>query len=526
MKFSLFILLIFSISVRAFANSETFEFMQKGIIANEKLYQFFLSHPCELGMQKNCERPLTARQITDFKEALAQLEEWRKLVFDGIQPMGDLSVTLPSSVVLGDEFKTELIGEETLEVTLANDDLSREFVQKARSSSATMVLLYDSFFRLAEVISKAKKLRVILADMEDHESDILTNTFSLVMDEDLWNATTYSVEFLEEVRKLGYNNVLSQEERFFEQFLVNSYVHSRMLLGDLDYRVRKAIFVSGQVSRNRFYETVYKLIGFVSKIFGNSAGLFQVRSGKLKKLARNEKVMAGIKKKLKPLDILLEKTPFRLTDHFIPGYFGHVAIWLGTADELDKYKVTHNGREMSILEHPDVLPHLEKLSQGKLVLEALRRPGVTLNTLENFMDIDDFVVIETPKLSDEETAYLLLRAFRQIGKPYDFNFDVETERSIVCSELVYTVFVNEVWPTEVTMGRYTISPDHVAWKAVKSCYKPKLMYLAGNEIQSNLSEELRNVLLSNGAVEETLSSQCTPPSEGRPLIEAANLASQ
>ena len=28
-------------------------------------------------------------------------------------------------------------------------------------------------------------------------------------------------------------------------------------------------------------------------------------------------------------DILLEKTPFRLTDKLIPGYWGHAAVWIG-----------------------------------------------------------------------------------------------------------------------------------------------------------------------------------------------------
>ena len=37
---------------------------------------------------------------------------------------------------------------------------------------------------------------------------------------------------------------------------------------------------------------------------------------------------------LRPLDILLEKTPFRRTDMFIPGHFGHVAIRTGAEAEL------------------------------------------------------------------------------------------------------------------------------------------------------------------------------------------------
>ena len=53
-------------------------------------------------------------------------------------------------------------------------------------------------------------------------------------------------------------------------------------------------------------------------------------------------------------------------------------------------------------------------------------------------------------------------AFRQLGKEYDFNFDVNTTEKIVCSELAYVCFPQIDWPTEKTAGRHTISPDNIA----------------------------------------------------------------
>src|SRR5690606_34334961 len=137
-----------------------------------------------------------------------------------------------------------------------------------------------------------------------------------------------------------------------------------------------------------------------------------------------------------------------------------------------------------------VLPHLEAFSQGKLVLEALREPGVTLNTLEHFMDIDDFAILETPSMSPEVMANYLLRAIRQIGKPYDFNFDVETDRAIVCSELIYTVFNDIAWPTEINLGRYTINPDHVARKVTVACYNTSVLYIDGKRVKADTKNEL------------------------------------
>ena len=64
-------------------------------------------------------------------------------------------------------------------------------------------------------------------------------------------------------------------------------------------------------------------------------------------------------------------------------------------------------------------------------------------------------------ISEKEKESLLL-TFRQLGKEYDFNFDVNTTEKIVCSELAYVCFPQIDWPTEKTAGRHTISPDNVA----------------------------------------------------------------
>jgi hypothetical protein len=85
----------------------------------------------------------------------------------------------------------------------------------------------------------------------------------------------------------------------------------------------------------------------------------------------------------------------------------------------------------------------------------------------------------------------LLRAFAQIGKEYDFNFDVESDRRIVCSELAYVVFTDVDWPTSSVLGRYSISPDQVALRATKKGpFSPVIIYHDGVEIREHLPETL------------------------------------
>jgi len=164
------------------------------------------------------------------------------------------------------------------------------------------------------------------------------------------------------------------------------------------------------------------------------------------------------------MDILLEKTPFRLTDKLIPGHFGHVAIWTGTKAELVGLGVWNDEH---VKRYADQLVEgvtSDSSKEGHQIIEALRS-GVQLSTLDHFMNIDDFAILRPifqDKSRDRLTQQAVVMAFRQLGKKYDFNFDVNTTDKIVCSELAYVSFPSIDWPTQKTLGRYNISPDNVA----------------------------------------------------------------
>jgi uncharacterized protein YycO len=98
------------------------------------------------------------------------------------------------------------------------------------------------------------------------------------------------------------------------------------------------------------------------------------------------------------------------------------------------------------------------------VVEALRS-GVEMNTLAQFLNVDDLALLRQENLNDAERAAVVVQALRQVGKSYDFNFDVETTDRIVCSELVYHAYGHLEWPTKRVLGRVTISPDNIAVRA-------------------------------------------------------------
>lgn len=211
-------------------------------------------------------------------------------------------------------------------------------------------------------------------------------------------------------------------------------------------------------------------INFYSMLFGNAVGLVESRRGKLD---AQEPVIEKLAGAVQAGDILLEKTPFRLTDAFIPGHWGHAAVWVGSEAEL---------RDLGIWEHPVVRPHQARIREGRGVVEALRG-GVKMNSLAHFVNVDDLAVLRPRSAGPGERIEVVLQALRQVGKAYDFNFDVESTDRIVCSELVYHAYGDIRWPTARHLGRSTVSPDNIAVLATgDGPFIVALLYHDGREV--------------------------------------------
>jgi hypothetical protein len=223
-------------------------------------------------------------------------------------------------------------------------------------------------------------------------------------------------------------------------------------------------------------------VNMTSMIFGNSIGLVEVRHGKLDGRVGVAEDLAG---NLQAGDILIERTPFRLTDSFIPGYWGHAALWVGSEAEL---------QDMGIWDDPVMLPDQELIRSGRRVVEALRS-GVQLNTLDHFLNVDDIAVLRYTGLGPKDKARIILQALRQMGKRYDFNFDVETRDRIGCAELVYHAYGEADWPTRKWLGRSVIVPDDIAGRAVSDGPLVVVrLYIDGNQVTGDAGQVLERLI--------------------------------
>ncbi|NNK83040.1 MAG: Poxvirus G6 [Flavobacteriaceae bacterium] len=330
-------------------------------------------------------------------------------------------------------------------------------------SLGAALTLYDNYFLGIVLFEDDDRLRKVIND-PDMGFGLISNR----LNEITLNAN--SIESRHRIRR-----AITFFENTIEQITIDNsdsdYEYLKMLIeSSPSYNYIKKIRVKEiasnkivgleRITSDMISETKEEGFDMVSGLFGNTMGLFESRKGKL---YGDTTAIEHIKTQLQPLDILLEKTPFRLTDKLIPGHFGHVAIWTGTKAELI---------DIGIWENPYVSKHADKIStktdknskNEHQIIEALRS-GVQLSTLEHFMNVDDFAILRPVfnlKKNKDAQREALLMAFRQIGKKYDFNFDVNTTDKIVCSELAYVSFPTIDWPTEKTLGRHNISPDNVA----------------------------------------------------------------
>ncbi len=389
-----------------------------------------------------------------------------------------------------------------------SDAQGRVLVREMKTSLASALILYDNYILAISQIQAMSKLRNIVNVDNDKREDYLKEVTRNYNREENFERSARAIHWVEGMmqHERAQGLELDDPNQYLNDLILSSYTYHHLrntsgldlLHGDLVYTQRALSDRVLQVKE----ETVHE----ISKLFGNSAGLVQWRKGKLHSLTSRERRM--VSGKMKPLDLLLEKTPFRLTDKMIPGHWGHVAVWTGTKEDLIELEVWD--------QLPTIYKHAkdyrdyrgssfqDAVESGQYIIEALR-PGVQINTLEHFLNIDDLGVIRPKDLTREQRQKYLLLAFQQIGKDYDFNFDVESDREIVCSELAYVVYGDDhwQWPTDNAMNRYTISPDHVGMRAMKSwidgqlteaSFDPVLLYHDGQRCKKDVKQTFQQLM--------------------------------
>ena len=324
-------------------------------------------------------------------------------------------------------------------------------------SLSAALILYDNYLMMSSLYEENSKLRRFLnqkdpayAKGQNELKRLALSYSSSVKRRVVKRAINY---YEQQLKSVPQALRMDRDFIYLNTLISQSHAYNMMKKGSILGRIGNRLSFMSTITQDDIIGLKNEGINLFSGLFGNAMGLVESRKGKL---YNDPVVMEKVSGQLQAGDILLEKTPFRLTDKMIPGHWGHVAIWIGSEDEL---------KALGIWDDPAVRAYHDKIRAGASVVEALRS-GVQMNSMGHFLNVDDLAVLRSRELSQEQRIKHILLAIKQVGKRYDFNFDVETTDKIVCSELVYTVYTDMRWPTEKALGRYTISPDNVAKKAV------------------------------------------------------------
>jgi hypothetical protein len=193
---------------------------------------------------------------------------------------------------------------------------------------------------------------------------------------------------------------------------------SKEWLGQLARRVKSDV-----------YTPVYAAQSMLSEMIGD------LRIVKDEPLISVRQIRGEIVPKLQPGDIFLERRNWFLSNAFLPGFWPHAGLYVGTPEEL---------RALGIADEEDVkrrwAEYTRKAPDGEpyTIIEAVSE-GVIFNSTGDSMH-SDYVAVLRPRLSREQIARAIVRAFSHQGKPYDFEFDFFTSDKLVCTELVYRAY--------------------------------------------------------------------------------------
>ncbi len=168
----------------------------------------------------------------------------------------------------------------------------------------------------------------------------------------------------------------------------------------------------------------------------------------------------AIESRLEPGDILLERANWYLSNPSLPGFWKHAALYVGRLEDL---------KRLGIADAPAIQQHLgDYLTAGpdgraKTVIEAVSE-GVLLNSLTKSLHAD-YAAVLRPRVSTGRKAIAITRAFANLGKPYDFNFDFEDTAKLVCTQVVYLSYYDVLaFGLQRILGRTTLPANEIARK--------------------------------------------------------------
>lgn len=169
-----------------------------------------------------------------------------------------------------------------------------------------------------------------------------------------------------------------------------------------------------------------------------------------------------IQELLQPGDVLVTRKEHAISNYLLPGYWPHVAMYVGDRQVVESMKDGVREREMSSPFGNDSV--------------AIIRPKLDANIIEQAID----------------------RARSHVGKPYDFDFDFTRADRLVCTEVVYRSYEGlggMQFSLVRRAGRQTVSAEDLLELALEERhFKTVAVYCCELSTELLYGEAMRRVL--------------------------------
>ena len=178
------------------------------------------------------------------------------------------------------------------------------------------------------------------------------------------------------------------------------------------------------------------------------------------------RIAEQIQELLQPGDVIVTRKEHAISNYLLPGYWPHVAMYVG----------------------------------GQQVVEAMK-DGVRVREMASPFGNDSVAVIR-PVLDADRIQQAIVRARSHVGKPYDFDFDFTRADRLVCTEVVYRSYegLGEMQFSLVRRaGRQTMSAEDLLGLALEGqkfqtvavyCCELSEKLLSGDEMRKALRKTM------------------------------------
>jgi len=176
---------------------------------------------------------------------------------------------------------------------------------------------------------------------------------------------------------------------------------------------------------------------------------------------------------LRPGDVVATRKEYALTNYFLPGYWPHVALYLGDASELQQLGIADQEPFQA-----NQVPGIAARDDSHRVLESMK-DGVLVRSLQSPFASDSIAILR-PQLELAPIGEALIRGLGHAGKRYDFSFDFSRSDQLVCTEVVYRSYdgIEKMQFSLVRRaGRMTLSGNDLIEMALqRQCFDPVAVY--------------------------------------------------